>query len=337
MPPTLSILTPVFNGERFLSASIASILGQRAVDLELIVIDDASTDRTPEIIGEWARRDGRVRGIALPENRGASFALNAGLDAARGEYIARQDADDVAMPERLARQAAVLDADAGVALVGTNYCVTDADGNMTLRVNRAEPPEVLAFLMHFENALGIGGTGMCRAAMLRELGGFSREFRLVNGYELWARLMRRGRVVVLPYDGLRYRVHPGCVTVTAHAEQKRVHTEICRRTISATLGREITLAEAEAVQARWWTSPVAGATDVADALIEEVYARMPGAQNRSRVIAASRFALSALSLARRRMFAEARGCVRVAARWHPWGYPGLAGSALRARIRTLAA
>lgn len=324
---------PVFNGERFLGEAIASILGQRDVDLELIVIDDASRDGTQRIVDEWAGRDARVRPIRLSENAGCSFALNAGLDAARGVYIARLDADDVATPERLARQAAALDADPGLALVGTNYVVTDASGREILHVNRAELPEVLAFLMNFENALGIGGTGMFRAAAARDLGGFSREFRLVNGYELWARLARVGRVEVLPLTGVKYRVHDANVTLVQHIEQKRVFIEICRRTMSATLRRAISAAEAEAVTARWWSSPVPGATDVANALIKEVYERLPGAGKRARVITAGRFAVSALALARNGHIAEALRCAAVAAKWHPRGPLGLAYSAVRARVR----
>jgi Glycosyl transferase family 2 len=324
---------PVFNGERFVGEAIASILEQRDADLELIVIDDASADGTPRIVEEWARRDSRVRPMRLAENVGCSAALNAGLDVARGTYIARQDADDVATPERLARQAAALDADPGLALVGTNYVVTDASGREVLHVNRAEPPEVLSFLMNFENALGIGGTGMFRAATARDLGGFSREFRLVNGYELWARLARIGRVEVLPLTGVKYRVHDSNVTVVQHIEQKRVFIEICRRTMSTTLGRPISTADAEAVTARWWSTPVPGATKIADALIAEVYERVPGAGRRARVITAGRFAVSAMSLARKGHIAEALRCAGVAAKWHPWGPLGLAYSAIRARTR----
>lgn len=91
--PTVSVVMSVFNGARYLSASIASILSQEDVDFELIIVDDGSTDATPGLLAEFAARDARVR-VIRQDNSGITQALIRGCAAARGTFIARQDADD---------------------------------------------------------------------------------------------------------------------------------------------------------------------------------------------------------------------------------------------------
>jgi hypothetical protein len=336
--PRVSVLMPAFNRQQFIGESIASVLAQRSVSLELIVIDDASTDATATIAEDWARRDPRVVVLRLPENRGASAALNAGLDVARGVYAARQDSDDVAMPDRLARQQAVLDADAGVALVGTDYLLTDSRGRPKAVSKRAESREVLRYLMNFGNALGIGGTGMFRTATVRALGGFTREFRLAQGYELWARLAGIGGIEVLPFIGVRYRVHGDAVSARFATPQKEAATEISRRTTSAFLGREVTRDEAGAVTTMWWGSPDPRTIDTARSLVTETFETLrtmghpPSSVRRARVLTAERFAVAALVLAARGHVSEAARCMATAARWHPRSYAGLAWNGVRVRV-----
>ena len=105
--PTVTVLMPVHNGARFLPASIESVLAQTHGDLELLVVDDASTDRSTEIVGSYS--DPRIRLVTSPTRGGPARARNRGIDLARGRCIAMQDADDCAVPRRLARQLAFLD------------------------------------------------------------------------------------------------------------------------------------------------------------------------------------------------------------------------------------
>src|SRR2546423_11626964 len=106
--PRVSVLLPVWNGEPFLEQAMESILRQTLSSFELIVIDDGSTDRTAAIAEEFASGDDRVRVLRRP-HEGLSAALNAGIAAVRGEYVARMDGDDISGPDRLRKQVADLD------------------------------------------------------------------------------------------------------------------------------------------------------------------------------------------------------------------------------------
>src|SRR5579871_2870885 len=104
-PPAVSVLLPVYNGERFLAAAVRSVLEQTFSDFELIAIDDGSTDGSRAILEDFARRDARVRVISRP-NSGIVGALNDALAQARGEFAARMDADDLCLSGRFAAQVA---------------------------------------------------------------------------------------------------------------------------------------------------------------------------------------------------------------------------------------
>ena len=116
--PLVSVIIPVYNTERYLAESIESILAQTFTDFELIIVDDGSSDRSPEIIREFERRDERIRVTRFAQNAGEWKARTAGLAAARGEYIAWQDSDDISLPERLERQARFLQANPEIGAVG---------------------------------------------------------------------------------------------------------------------------------------------------------------------------------------------------------------------------
>ena len=98
----VSVLMPVFNGEQHIREAIESILGQTYSDFELLVVDDHSTDSTGEIVREYCERDARIRAARNQEAKGTVGALNTGLGLARGEYLARMDADDISLPTRRA-------------------------------------------------------------------------------------------------------------------------------------------------------------------------------------------------------------------------------------------
>lgn len=136
MEPLISVVMPVRDGAAFLEQAVRSILGQSLRELELIAVDDGSTDGTAALLAGFAAGDGRVR-VLGGAARGLVGCLNRGVDAARGRYVARMDADDVAHAGRLARQVAVLEGDERVAVVGSAWRVIDPAGAL-LRVVR--PP-----------------------------------------------------------------------------------------------------------------------------------------------------------------------------------------------------
>jgi glycosyltransferase involved in cell wall biosynthesis len=198
----LSVVVPAFNAERTIAATIRSVLGQTRADFELIVVDDGSSDRTPEIAGRFAE-DPRVR-LVRQQNAGPAAARNRGIDEAGGEYVSFLDHDDLWMPEYLERMAAALD---GVPEAGFAYAdgwvVDDESG----RVRRgtaleiagapaerpADPTEFLAALLH---RTFIRSATTIRSDALAEAGGFDPALDGVDDFDLWSRILLRGRRAV---------------------------------------------------------------------------------------------------------------------------------------------
>lgn len=124
MAPRVSVVSTVFDGEAYFDRAIPGILGQSYDDLEFIIVDDGSRDRTPEMLRELATRDSRIR-LFFPGRLGPAAAYNFGTARARGEYIARQDFDDRSYSDRLRHQVALLDTDPDVGVVGGYYVLID--------------------------------------------------------------------------------------------------------------------------------------------------------------------------------------------------------------------
>lgn len=217
--PLVSVLLPVRNGMPWLPAALESVLRQTLRDLEVIVLEDGSTDGTAEALA--ACRDERVR-VITTGGVGIAAALNLGLDAARGRYVARQDADDESLPQRLARQAACLDARRDIDVVATVADYMDLDGrpldNEWVRTVRrqqdvARTPEAIAALMPVTCCITHGSV-MARAEVLRGAGGYRPGFVPAEDYDLWLRLLPRHRFMKLDEALYRYRVRPG--SASAH-------------------------------------------------------------------------------------------------------------------------
>ena len=206
----VSVVLPVRNGERFLREALHSTLGQTLSDLELIVVDDGSTDSTPEILAEVAGRDPRVR-VQRQEPGGLTVALNAGCALAESPLIARMDADDVMLLDRLERQVAYLDAHPDVALLGGGIVLIDEDGR---EVDREPGRLQLDFLVRNELT---HATVMMRADAFRELGGYRLDQS--EDYDLWLRFDEGYSVVAVAEPVIRYRLHPGQFSVTALERQ----------------------------------------------------------------------------------------------------------------------
>jgi len=217
--PTVSVVMPVLNGERFVGAAIASILAQTVRDLELIVVDNGSTDATPDLV-RAAARDPRLRSLSLPRPDLVA-ALNLGLAEARAPVVARMDADDVARPRRLERQLAVLARHPEVAVVSCAYRRIDEDGVVLGTVRPPTRREGLAHLMrHYCLYLSSGAT-MRRDAVLG-VGGFHTSYPPAEDYDLWLRLLDAGHEL----ENLReplvdYRVVGTGLTLSRGALQRR--------------------------------------------------------------------------------------------------------------------
>jgi glycosyltransferase involved in cell wall biosynthesis len=180
--PQVSVVLPVWNGERYLKQTIESILAQRFSDFELIIVDDGSTDGTPHVIKSFDS-DPRIRCYRQP-NMGLVAALNKGLELSRGEFIARIDADDFSMPERLALQTETLVKDPSVAVVGSAIRIVDENGHLLRDVTY---PASANTRMANECALAHAAV-MFRKDVIMRLGGYREAFRHAEDYDLWLRV-----------------------------------------------------------------------------------------------------------------------------------------------------
>jgi len=207
--PLVTVLMPVRNGAAHLAAAIESILGQTFGDFELLVLDDGSTDATPEILR--ALTDARVRVVTNPQNLGLVPTLNRGLGLARGSLIARQDHDDISLPTRLQRQVDFLRAHPDCALVGTEAVQTDAAGRKAFRLLRPSGAESIRWYLCFDNAFIHSSVMFRREVVLNEFGGYPLSLHSED-FALWSQIARKHRTANLPESLLLYREHQSSVT-----------------------------------------------------------------------------------------------------------------------------
>jgi len=211
---------PAYNTARYLDAAIDSIRQQTFADFELLILDDESTDATLAIARRHAASDKRIR-VETRRHQGYARLLNEGLRLARGEFIARMDADDLTRADRFERQVAHLTADPHCVALGTWALIVDADGSPIQRIRFP--------LSHAEidggNISGryqmVHASLMMRSEALRALGGYRVEFEPAEDFDLLLRFAEKGRLANLPEYMYSYRAHPTQVTVQRYETQQR--------------------------------------------------------------------------------------------------------------------
>lgn len=203
----VSVIMTVFNGERYLQQAIDSVLGQSLADFEFVIVDDGSDDGTPEILAAAAGRDSRVRVITQPR-LGRARALNVAWERSTGAFIANLDADDLAEPERLARQYAYLQQHPQVGLLGTGVKVLrgNAAGALIKHLPLTDPELRRAFM---RGNPFVHSSAVMPRSVLEELGGYNESFAVLIDYELWVRIAGKYEVANLPDALVVKRVHQG--------------------------------------------------------------------------------------------------------------------------------
>jgi GT2 family glycosyltransferase len=215
--PHVSVVLPVRDCERYVADAVKSIVEQTFRDLELIVVDDGSSDRTLQILSKCAAEDHRIQVLARPRS-GLVAALEASRLVANGCYIARMDADDIADPERLRRQVEYLDRHSKVVAVGGQIEVIDADGRtLGYRAFPITPTDCRAYLDR--GAPFCHPAVMMRSKALALVGGYRSSFEPAEDVDLWLRLSKIGELANLGVNVLRYRVHAASMTRTYAAAQ----------------------------------------------------------------------------------------------------------------------
>lgn len=214
----LSVIMSVFNGERYLASAIDSILAQSFRDFEFLIVDDGSTDQTAQILEDFAAKDARIRVIRHAKNKGLTPALNGMIAAAKGEYLARMDGDDISLPDRFARQIAWLDAHPECGVLGTSYWVIDPEGRRRLACYYENDHDFLTWYLCFQNPLAHPSV-MGRTELFRRVGGYCEKAHYSEDYELWWRLSRITKLGSLPELLLELRQHSSCVSLTHKLDQ----------------------------------------------------------------------------------------------------------------------
>ncbi|MEW6144367.1 MAG: glycosyltransferase [Thermodesulfobacteriota bacterium] len=208
--PKVTVLMTVYNGEKFLKEAIDAVLSQTFRDFEFLIINDGSTDGSREIIESY--KDPRINLVDNERNIGLTASLNRGLRLAGGEYIARQDADDVSLPERLEKQISILERDRETTLIGSWYLEIDESGN-PLREYKlpCEPLQIRwdsIFYCSFSTVV------FRRERVLNNVGFYDESFRYAQDWELYSKIARTHTVVNVGECLVKYRLHSRSMTDT---------------------------------------------------------------------------------------------------------------------------
>lgn len=203
--PTISVVMTVYNGGRFLAPSIRSIVAQTFRNFEFLIVDDASTDGSMGVLENWAAKDERIRLIRNESNKGQTPCLNQGLAEARGEWVVRQDADDLSHPTRLSEQFQFVTVHPELALLGACGRMIDDQDRLVGLLDDPLTAEAADWTAPFLNPFTHTAV-MFRTAVVRdELGGYDEAFRIAQDYDLWTRLMARHPVANHPQRLVCYR------------------------------------------------------------------------------------------------------------------------------------
>jgi glycosyltransferase involved in cell wall biosynthesis len=219
MPPVVSIVMGVYNDAGRVPAAIESIRAQTLSDWELIVVDDGSTDDTPAILENVRSTDQRIR-VIRQDNAGLTRALIAGCGAATGEYIARQDADDASLPQRLQRQADFLAEHPHVGLVSSwGDVIGPQDEPLEVVQRPVDVDEATRLLVTDHQGPPAHGSVMFRRELSQSVGGYRPEFYFAQDIDLWLRMTERSQLAYVGEVLYRWRRCDAGISAARHAQQ----------------------------------------------------------------------------------------------------------------------
>lgn len=203
--PRVSILLPVFNAAEHLPAAIQSLLRQTLEAIEIIAIDDGSTDESGTILQQYAELDGRIR-LYRQKNRGLIPTLNYGLTLCRCQWVARMDADDISLPGRLEKQYSRLQSRTGTVVLGTALEYLGPRGPTGVYSRQPSDAAAIRHLLPRQNCIS-HPTVMMRKVAVETVGGYRSAYPHAEDYDLWMRLLKIGDLENLPEPLVQYRVH----------------------------------------------------------------------------------------------------------------------------------
>jgi len=205
--PAVSVLMPALNAARYVAKAVESILAQTYTDFEFLIVDDGSIDDTPKILRRYAEYDRRIHIISRPRT-GVVRALNELIALARGDLIARMDADDIALPTRFERQVAYLKDHPECVLVGSRVFIIDPEGDELTILGRAlSHEEIVDDLLAHRGQMVYHSAVMFRRHVVMDMGGYDDRMVEAEDLDLFLRLAEVGRIINLPDPLLKYREH----------------------------------------------------------------------------------------------------------------------------------
>ncbi|ACB51446.1 probable glycosyl transferase, family 2 [Crocosphaera subtropica ATCC 51142] len=254
MFPKISILMSVYNDQVYLAKSIESILEQNFQNFEFLIVNDGSTDDSLQIMTKYAEEDERIKIINNEQNLGLIESLNKGINVATGEYIARQDADDISLSKRLEQQVEFLDNHQDVVAVGTAVAIIDEEDNITKYnyppTKHDELQASLLLICEFHHS-----SMMLRRSSVQKLRGYNQAKPHAEDYDLWWRLSRYGKLANLSEVLVkrRYDKRPR-VSLRYRQPQLANSLEISLKAVKESLAeRKLGNLDEEAFTRLWWT------------------------------------------------------------------------------------
>ncbi|SDX58500.1 glycosyltransferase family 2 protein [Salimicrobium album] len=200
--PLVTVFIPMFNAEKYIQDTLESILNQSYKNLEVLVVDDGSSDRSVEIVKSYT--DNRIRVVVNEENKGIPYTRNVGLSLSSGKYMAIMDADDESIPERIREQVSYMEENPDIDAVGSYYRAKGSNNSRIMKAYHTSWEEIRIQLM-FNNQLG-NSTAMIRMATVRDNGlTYNESYYVSQDYEFWSQLSKVGRIEILPKVLVDYR------------------------------------------------------------------------------------------------------------------------------------
>ncbi|MEC4817072.1 MAG: glycosyltransferase [Scytonema sp. PMC 1069.18] len=276
-PPKISVLMSVYNGSRYLQKSIETILNQTFANFEFIIIDDCSTDSSWEIINDYANKDQRIKLFKNEENLGLTKSLKKGFKLAQGEYIARQDADDISLQKRFEKQVSLLDTHPKVILVSCNIEVINAEGKKVAEHQQACDSQWIPWYLMFYNHVAGHSQVMFRRKPVEDIGGYSETRPYSQDYELWCRLIKVGDIFILPEVLQKQRLHNKSISAEKSTQQRTLSLNQSKHNIEHLIDKELSLEEVANLRwfwvgHQWWAHfPNPQTVDTIHFSLKEIY------------------------------------------------------------------
>lgn len=253
--PRVSVLMSAYNSEKYIAEAIESVLNQTFTDFEFIIINDGSTDKTPEIISEHAKQDKRIKFIDLKKNSGLIAALNKGLDLCQGEYIARMDSDDISLPTRFAKQVKYMDEHPECGAC-SSWAEKFGPNIIKDKILTYMPTvKLMDFVIYGDRVLN--PASMIRKSILDEYNiKYNPDYKYAEDYAFWVQVCKHAEIHNLQEVLLNYRWHDDNVSVTHKKAQlecaERIRKSILLELLSYDADIEKLLRMTREVHERFW-------------------------------------------------------------------------------------